>query len=74
MKDDSALTRERRGFVDPLYMILLAAVGLGLALASPIVGAWLGNELILLWHWLCLGAGVAVLAACVWFIVREHKQ
>ena len=62
------------GFVDPLYMIFAAMVVLGIALASPIVGAWLEGRLILLWHWLCLGAGIAVLAACIWFIVREHKD
>ena len=62
------------GFVDPLYMIFAAMVVLGLALASPIVVAWFEDRLILLWHWLCLGAGIAVLAACVWFIVREPKS
>lgn len=37
MRDNPGLTRERRGFVDPLYMIFFAAVGLGLALISPIL-------------------------------------
>ena len=62
------------GFVDPLYMIFFAVVVTGLALISPIAGAWLDDELIMLWHWLCLGGGVAVLAGCVWFVVREHRQ
>lgn len=74
MRDDSAPARERRGFVDPLYMIFVAAVGLGLALVSPIFGALLNDEPILPWHWVSLGAGIAVLAACVAFLVRERRN
>jgi hypothetical protein len=73
MRDDTTL-RVSLGFVDPLYMIFIATIGLGVALASPLVGAFLKDQPIMLWHWLCLGAGVAVLVACAWFIVREHKH
>jgi hypothetical protein len=71
MKDDPL--RVRRGFVDPLYMIFFAVVGLGLALVSPILGAWLDDKAVLLWHWICLGAGIAVLAGCIAFLVRERS-
>ena len=66
--------RDRRGFVDPLYMIFFAAVALGLALVAAIVDPLLDNRPILLWHWISLGAGIAVLAGCVMFIVREHRD
>ena len=62
------------GFVDPIYMIFPTVVTIGLALIWPIGVALFKDEPILLWHWICLGGGVAVLAGCVWFIVREHRQ
>jgi hypothetical protein len=73
MRDDPTL-RVRQGFVDPLYMIFFAVVGLGLALISPILDPLLNDKPILLWRWICLGVGIAVLAGCVAFLVREHKQ
>ena len=62
------------GFVDPLYMIFFATVGLGLALISPIFDPLLHDKPVQLWHWACLGAGIAVLAGCAVFIVREHRD
>ena len=73
MKDDPKL-RVRRGFVDPLYMIFLTLVTIGLALIWPIAVALFQGEPIQLWHWICFGLGIAVLAGCVAFIVREHRE
>jgi len=66
--------KKRGGFVDPLYMIFFAVVVLGLALVWPILVALFKAEPIMLWHWICLGLGIAVLAGCVAFIVREHRS
>ena len=75
MKDDgSIIWKSRSGFVDPLYMIFFAVVALGLALVAAIVDPLLDNRPILLWHWISLCAGIAVLAGCVMFIVREHRD
>ena len=62
------------GFVNPLYMIFLTAIGLGFALVSPILDPLLNEKPILLWHWSCLAGGIAVLAGCVVFLIREHRR
>jgi hypothetical protein len=33
----------------------------------------LDDKAVLLWHWICLGAGIAVLAGCIAFLVRERS-
>jgi uncharacterized protein with PQ loop repeat len=64
----------RRGFVDPLYMIFFTVVAIGVALIWPIFDPLLNDKPILLWHWICLGLGVAVLAGCIAFVVRAHRN
>ena len=64
------MPREQQGFVDPIYMILMALTGIGIALAVPLLEAWLKDEAITVWHWAGLGGGVALVAACVIYFVR----
>jgi hypothetical protein len=63
-----------RGFVDPLYMIFFTVVITGVALVVPIIEPIRLDQPIQVWHWVCLGLGIAVLAGCVWFIKREHAE
>ena len=62
----------RNGFVNPEYLIMLALIGIGAALASPVVYALIQGEAVSTWDWVSLGAGTALILACVGWYARMN--
>lgn len=58
------------GFVNPVYMILVALIGVGVALVIPGLQPFVEGEPASAWHWIELGAGTALIVACVAWYVR----
>ena len=63
-------TRAAAGFVDPIYLILIAVATTGLALVVPALQPFLNGEPASAWDWASLVAGAALIAGSVAWYVR----
>ena len=71
MRDEGPKIRKPRGgFVNPEYLIMLALVGIGVALVGPVVYALTQSAAVSTWDWVSLGAGALMIVACVVWYAR----
>jgi len=71
MRDEgSRIRRPQRGFVNPEYLILLALIGIGAALAIPVVWSLIQGEAVSTWDWVGLGTGTLMIGGSVgWWVM-----